>query len=260
MKMTEEQVVEVPSKFYHEVDIIVPFYGQYNKVTTLVESIFRFTRSNYYNLHLVDDHSPNESFIKKVANNARKRNVTNFKAMRCETQKGFGGACQAAFDRSTAPFVCFVNSDCCVEDLSWLRAMGECLLSLREEGVRMVSAKTNNPVEGDPAQEGKKGVVVDDFVLSPKSHLSFYCFMCHRDLFSQCGGFLKNYPFGGYEDTEFAYRMSKRGYKQAVAGKSWIYHEGEASIKFLWQKNPRAKKVMTEDNYNQCLADIGLKN
>ena len=37
------------------VDIIIPFYGQYEKVTSLVESILVAVRSNPYHITLVDD-------------------------------------------------------------------------------------------------------------------------------------------------------------------------------------------------------------
>jgi GT2 family glycosyltransferase len=256
MKKSYESHVQVPSKFISSVDIIVPFHGQYDKVTNLIESIFKFTRSNYYMLYAVDDCSPNDGMLEKMSENARKRNVQNFKAMRCSSQKGFAGACQAAYERSKNPYVCFINSDCVIEDIGWLRTMGETLLDLKTQGVRMVSARTNNPVNGDPAQKGEKGTAVPDTILKPGEFLSMYCFLCHRELFPRCGGFLKNYPYGYYEDEEFAYRMNRHGYKQAVAGSSWVYHEGECTVKSLWAKSVKIKKIMTEENMTRCQDDI----
>jgi GT2 family glycosyltransferase len=256
MNKTENYTIKVPSIFNAAVDIVLPFHGQYDKVTALIEGIFTFTRSNYYSLYLVDDCSPNTAFLQKISHNARKRNIETVKAMRCSTQRGFAGACQAAFERSENPYVCFINSDCEIDNIGWLRAMGECLLSMKSQGVRMVSARTNNAVHGDPAQQGGKDDVVENVILPAKSHLSLFCFLCHRELFRRCGGFLRNYPFGYYEDEEFAWRMNKHGFKQAVAAKSWVYHEGEATIKTLWSKDAKIRKIMLEENRDRCLQDM----
>ena len=52
--------------FQSKVDIIIPFHGQYHKVTRLIESILRFTHSNPYHLILVDDCSPNTESVRTV--------------------------------------------------------------------------------------------------------------------------------------------------------------------------------------------------
>ena len=71
--------IEIPSKFTSIVDIIIPFHGQYDKLTNLLQSIFRLTRSNYYNVCIVDDASPNPHFINTLKRNAEK-NATRRKS------------------------------------------------------------------------------------------------------------------------------------------------------------------------------------
>ena len=44
---------------------------------------------------------------------------------------------------------------------------------------------------------------------------------------------VKHYPYMGYEDRELADRMRKYGYKQAICGKSWVYHKGGATLEYL---------------------------
>ena len=250
------------SEFNQAVDFIIPFHGQYEKVSRLIESIFRFTRSNYYSLYVIDDHSPNPDFIQTISKNANKRG-TVLHSFRCANeQKGFAGACKAAFEKGESPYVCFINSDCMFEDIGWLKNMGETLLTLKTQGVRMVSPRTNNPVQerdedgNDPPQKGERDVPKEDIILGDDQHLSLYCFMCHRELFNRCGGFLKEYPYGYYEDEEFAARMRRYGFKQAVSGKSWVYHEGAATIHDLWRKDSRIRKVMEEDNRKRCVEDM----
>lgn len=236
--------------FGSNVDIIVPFHGHYDGVAKLVESIFRCTHSNRYQITLVDDCSPNDGFIESLSK------VDVLKCVRTPTHLGFGGAMKYGFTQTEQPYVVFVNSDCLVEDVGWLKTMGDSLMNLKAQGVRMVSPRTNNAGNGDPRQECEKAAMsVDDIVLD-ETHLSMYCFMCHRELFNRVGGFIKDYPYGWYEDEEFAHRMKKHGFKQAICGKGWIYHEGGCTTKDLWRKSHDIRRIMSVDNRLKCVDDI----
>jgi GT2 family glycosyltransferase len=227
-----------------------------------MESVFRLTRSNYYQLYIVDDASPNSDYLKSVEKNAAKNAgrrgiVNNVHTVRNETQKGFAGACKAGFEKGESPYVCFINSDCVIRDPGWLRSMGECLIRMKAQGVRVVSAATDNSVGGDPSQQQESvGKHTEDHIIGEDSFLSLYCFMCHRELFGKLGGFLKEYPFGYFEDEEFAARLRKRGYKQAVAARSWVHHEGQATIRPLWRLRPDTKDEMEIANRERCIADM----
>ncbi len=265
MKSSEIQKarpISLPSTFTANVDIIIPYHGQYELMTSLVQSIFRVTRSNYYEICVVDDGSPNAAFFETLNHNAnknaeRRKTTSNFKAIRLPEQVGFAGALKAGFEATQNPYVCFINSDCLIEDSNWLRAMGECLLSLKDQGVRMVAPVTNNPVDGHPAQQGDRFKRdPEPVVLDSDEFLTMYCFMCHRELFSRCGGFLKEYPYGYFEDQEFAARMNKHGFKQAVCRSSWVHHEGMATIVPLWRSTPQAREVMEVKNRERCIDDM----
>lgn len=250
------------SEFISPVDIIIPFHGQYDKVTSLIESIYQKTRTNYINIYLIDDHSPNEEFINIISENinksSSKRNLeNNFHSFRSKEQYGFAGAARRAFEKGESPYVCFLNSDCFIEDPMWLQNMGEALLEHIDKGVRMVSSITNNAVGGDPSQEGSRLDKKNEIsILDDDSHLSMYCFMCHRELFNRCGGFIKEYPYGFFEDEEFAARMRHYGFKQAVCKNSWVYHHGMSTVKSIWKSNIRIREVMEEDNRKRCIQDI----
>jgi O-antigen biosynthesis protein len=250
------------SEFNSQVDIVVPFHGQYEKVTQLMESVFRLTRSNFYRLIVVDDCSPNAQYVKNIQRNAdknaeRHRHQPVLATVRNETQLGFGGACRAGYEAGESPYVCFLQSDCLIKDAGWLRSMGETLLKLKGDGVRVVSATTDNPLHGDPAQRGELfGRSAEDAIVGDDSHLSLHCFMCHRDLFPKIGGFLKEYPYGYYEDEEFAARLRKHGFKQAVSRNSWVHHEGEATVRTLWRGRPDIKEQMEEKNRLLCIEDM----
>jgi len=251
--------------FCSPVDIIIPFYGQYEKTERLITSILQLTTSSWYNLCLVDDCSKNSSFIRALSKTQRKRNQAPITCIRNTEQKGFGGALEVGYNATKYPWVVFMNSDCEVVNTNWLKNLGNCMLNHKSSGVKMVAAKSNNCVNGDSKMQADKPEVTQnevfeaqpDIILGEEDdYLSFYCVMCHRDLFKKTGGFIKNYPYGYFEDEEFAWRMKRYGYKQAIAGNSWVYHEGDATIKALWNRNARAKKTMLEENRQRCLNDI----
>lgn len=235
--------------FFSAVDVIIPFHGQYDKVRRLLESIFRNTYSNPYQICLVDDHSPNEQFIQDLST------LKTLKCLRCDTQKGFGGAVRSGLENTQCPWVVVIQSDCVVEDLNWLASMGHALLNLKDKGVRMVAPKTNNPLGGDERQQGTLEPEKVDPIILDDTHLSMYCFMCHRDLFKHVGGPIKPYPFCGYEDEEFAFRMRKHGYKQAIAGNSYVYHEGECTITEVCRRDPNNLNIV-KANRELALSDI----
>jgi GT2 family glycosyltransferase len=119
----------------------------------------------------------------------------------------------------------------------------------------MVSARTNNPgIKGDKRLKGTKSNPIKDIVLED-TYLPLYCSLCHRELFDRIGGFVKPYPYGWHEDEELAFRMRHHGFRQAICGKSWVHHEGAATVNELLRNNPELIDVM-ESNKEKCLSDI----
>lgn len=261
MNKLKKATIGPRSLFNQSVDFVIPFHGQYERVMELLESIFLLTRSNFYTVYLVDDASPNKEFVRVLKENAQKnairlRRDNILVTLRNETQKGFGGACRVGFEAGESPYVCFVNSDCKVIDGGWLRNLGESLIRLKDQGVKVISPMTNNAVGGDASQEADRSTrSSEDVVLGSDSFLSLYCFLCERQLFSTIGGFLKDYPLGGYEDQEFAYRLQKHGFKQAVCRSSWIYHEGELTLRSILRSRPNDQNIIVQ-NREQCISDI----
>jgi GT2 family glycosyltransferase len=253
--MTEEKTFHIPIEAANfsrsRVDIIIPFHGEYSRVSALVESIWMLTRSNPYQICLVDDASPNKDFIQIFKDRPQIFTIRN------ETQKGFAGALQTGYEATLQPWVLFLHSDCLVQHRNWMFELGKALLELKNQGVRMVSARSDKPGDfTDDRLKSKPGEVFPHIILEKEdSYLPLYCVMCHRDLFNHIGGFIKNYPYGGYEDTELGYRMRKYGYKQAICGKSWVHHYGGVTLESICHKNYSAKKEM-EKNRDRCLADL----
>lgn len=230
------------------VDIIIPFHGQYHHVRNLIESILRRTATNKYKIYLVDNGSPNKSFLDDM------RETPYVECIRFDENLGFGAALEAGFKAGSNPYVCLMNSDCTIEHPNWLLAMGESLLAMRPLGVKLVTARTDNPGIDSPALKSSKYDKGEDKVLDTAAPL--YCCLCHRELFRRIGGFIKHYPLGGFEDEELFWRMKSYGFKQGVSGKSWVHHEGRATVDALIQTSPDLEQVMFEDNRSRCIDDL----
>jgi GT2 family glycosyltransferase len=251
----------IDSKFSHNgslfadqfVDIIIPFHGCYDKVAKLITSLLYQTRSNQFRICLVDDCSPNDDFIVDAFSQ-----VPNLKQIRNKERKGFGASLEIgakALDKEPSgvfPWLVFMHSDCVIEESKWLINMGQSMLELKKQGIKMIGNLTNNPVIEDERficsrrdfKERKLEGQGTDIILENDDYLPMHCVMCHRDLFRHVGGFVKHYPMKGYEDREFASRMRFYGYKQAICGSSWIHHDGSATLNWMRSQNIKVDKQL----------------
>jgi GT2 family glycosyltransferase len=232
-----------------KVDIIIPYHGQYEKLRKLISGIMYSLKSNKYQITLVDDASPNKDF-----GNQLKIIDPILKVIRSEKQLGFGGAFNLGINNTSQPWIVGLNSDCLIEQSNWLLEMGRSLIALSNSKVRMVSSRNNLTYDGCPDLiKSEMSDFVGDHILED-GFLPMFSFMCPRSLFKEIG-LIKEYQYGGYEDEEFAARLRHYGYKQAISGKSWIFHEGGATFSSLLKKKP---EIQDQINKNRilCINDI----
>lgn len=243
-----------------KVDIIIPFHGQYEKVSSLLQSILLSVKSNPYQITLVDDCSENKNFYQEINDQFKKNTKEGYRpqvvCIRNEKQLGFGGSLRAGYDNTNLPWVLFLHSDCLVRDPNFMIEMGQALVDWKNQKipVKMVSARSNNSGECNKAKAKIEDKDSTNIILENET-LPLFCSMCHRDLFKHIGGFIKSYPYAWYEDEELSHRMRKFGFKQGISTKAWIRHEGGSTIKYIWNKIKESKEIM-ENNRELCLQDI----
>lgn len=237
-----------------KVDIICPFYGQYQKLMDLCKSIWYHTRSNRYRLYLVDDCSPNKTYIPAFKDAPYTTIIQNAQ------QRGFGGSLLEGFNAGQNDWVVFIHSDCVIHSAHWLE---ELLHShLRNPKAGIVAPRTNNPVVEDRRLQAERQDPPRNDVVLEKGYLPLYCALCRRDVFHRINGFVKQYPFRYYEDEELAHRMRAYGFDQVVSGKSWVYHHGGATVGALLKlqegetyHGPDYRKII-EENRLRCIQDL----
>jgi len=239
-------------RYMSSVEIIIPFYGLYNKVASLLESIFSTVRSNRYQVTLVDDGSPNEGFVKELS--AKK--TPGLVCMRMSENRGFAAAVNYAMQNRKhdwIPYVCLLHTDIVISDTNWLSGLGGALKSLKTKGVKMVSARSNNFGDGLKHLDTEKSQKCDDVILNGQDYLPNFCSLCHVDLFKHVGLF-KEFPLAGCESHEFAMRMHKNGFSQAIVGSSFVQHDGSGTISGL----PKKMKEILRKTHNDYYAEINL--
>lgn len=243
-----------------QVDILIPFHGQYEKVSRLLDSILLSVKSNPYQITLIDDCSPNKNFCQEIKDQFLKTTPRNVRpqvnCIRSEKHLGFGGALKLGYESTNLPWILFMHSDCVVEDHNFMMEMGKSLLEWKEQKipVKMVSARSNNPGDCELAKATKDQKDKENIILE-KGALPLFCAMCHRELFDRIGGFIKPYPYAWYEDEELSFRMKRYGYFQGISTKSWIYHEGNATVNYVIKHYTKAKQIM-DKNRSICINDI----
>lgn len=238
-----------PSPFHMaSVEIIIPFHNEHAHVTKLIQNIFTTVHKNRYLITLVDDGSINTSFAKDI----EKKKIPGTRCLQ-QSHKGFGAAINYALKnpyKNNTNYVCIMHSDVLVEDAYWLNNLGNCLLALKNQNVKMVSSLTNNPGNNFNFLLGEKGKVKDDYILADE-YLPMYCVLANRELFNKVGLFAE-YPYAGLETEDFASRMRKMNYKQAACGNSWVSHVGGLTLNKF--KDNRKVQEILRNSKEQFLA------
>src|SRR5581483_3940546 len=137
--MNIQQSCEINFKSYPPIDIIIPFYKQYNLLVECLESITRSTFGIFYTITLVDDCSPNKEFIDYLKKNKLKD--TPIQCLHLTERQGFSVALHKGFESTSNPLVCFMHVDCKVEQSDWLLQMVKSMSNLKSQGVKLISSK-----------------------------------------------------------------------------------------------------------------------
>lgn len=239
------------------VEIIVPFYNTYSKVAKLLESIFSTVRTNRYQITLVDDGSENKNFIKELAN----KKMIGVNCLRLDENKGFARAINYALENPKnpwIPYVCVLHTDVVLDDTNWLTKLGDGLLRLKYQNIKMVHSRSNYFGEDLKHLETSKNEKTEDYILGIREYLPMFCCMFHRDLYKFVGS-LKEYSLAGNEVEEYAMRMNRNGFKQAIVKDSFVYHEGHGTINILTDKMKeilRKSKEIFKIDKNKYLESI----
>jgi GT2 family glycosyltransferase len=253
----EENNIRVASKikeqflnYKNKIDIIIPYYNEQGSLVQLVESIIKFTRNIEYTVYLVND-GCNSTDIKFFFDKYNK----HIKILDMPKNSGFGAAVNHGLRNSFEKLKVVLHSDCLVENAVWLSNLYSSYVELSKQGCALVTSKTNNSGTKFNILENLNIDNIDDVILDV-SYVPFYSAMFSIDLIGKIG-FIKPYPYMGYENEEFCARLLKAGYKIGLSGKSFIKHHGGKTVSKICSKNPDIKNII-KLNRDLCKNDIRL--
>ena len=234
--------------YNNKIDIIIPYYNEQGLLVNLVESIIKYIRNIEYNIYLISDGCKSDD-IKFFFNKYNK----HIKILDLPKNSGFGAAVNYGLKNSFEKLKVVLHSDCLVENAMWLSNLYKSYIELNKLGCGLVTSKSNNSGTKFKILENSDSDNSEDTILDI-SYIPFYSIIFSIDLIGKVG-FIKEYPYMGYENEEFCARLLKNGYKLGLSGKSIIKHHGGKTISKICSKNPNIKNII-KSNRDLCKNDI----
>lgn len=233
-----------------KIDVIVPIYNAYEYLVACVESLYKYTIVDDFNLILINDRSSDERinmYLNKIANTR-----DNLFIYQNDENLGFVGTVNKGMKLSQNDVV-LLNSDTEVTP-NWLQKMVEAANSSRH--VATVTALTNsgticsvpNFCEDNEIPKNLSSYIEMNEIIE-RSTTGLYpevptgvgfCMYIKRIVLNEVGYFNEEEFGKGYgEENDFCCRCIEHGFKNIIDDKTFIYHKG--SMSFNESKNDYIK-------------------
>jgi GT2 family glycosyltransferase len=229
----------------YEVDIIIPIYGHAEMTKKCIDSVLATTDNNV-RIILIDDCSPGNE-IPILFDSYKK--IERIVFHRMFVNKGFIGSTKTGAKIGTSPYILFLNSDTESVEKNWIDK-----LIPKEKETAIVGTKLLYPLSHSQLLSGKvqhAGVAImeNDIIKDndklynifhifsgqnanfPKVNQRKFmntvtgaCFLVRRDVWNRLGGWDENFGKGVYEDVDFCWKVSQRGYCIEYNPETYLYH------------------------------------
>lgn len=236
-----DYVVKGPQKFQTRFDprtlpvvknprfsIVIPVHNKFYFTYFCISSILYTLAGMSYEIILVDDGSSDETLNASTI-------IENVKVVRHDVPEGFVGACNAGAAAAQGEFILFLNND--IEVIGrWLDELHAPFLMF--DGVGLTGAKLVYPdgrlqeaggivwKNGRPWNYGREDNPAEPAYSYTRQadYLSGAALMIPRKIWSEVGGFSREFAPAYYEDTDLCFKVRDAGYKTVLAAKSVIVH------------------------------------
>ena len=219
------------------VSIIVPVVNRADLTRVCLDSIIKYT-SEKYELILVQ-----EGEDKEVNSLLRAYNV-NFVHNR--KPKGFAGAMNSGARIAEGNILIFLNNDTVVIP-NWLKYILE--VFEKDKKIGLISPTYTEAKKLPQSVDANKGEEIT-YIKDPLA-LKGVCFAIRKKAFDEAGGWDESYGIGGGEDNQLCRDLKEKGWKLAVARKSYIYHYGSACFRELFNNDIDYSKKYAVQQFNK---------
>lgn len=211
-------------------DIVIPVWNKKELTERCVNSILLNT--DYpYRIVLIDNASsePAKGYLEAVA----RQHPDKIKLVVNKENLGNTTAGVQGMKYSDADYVCILDNDTIVCK-DWLSEMVKAAEGSPNIGIV-------NPNSNSFGLKKRPDETLEDFASSlTRENAGKYieigaavgfCYLVKRKLIDEIGYWDERFSPGYFEDTEYAMRAKKRGYKSVIALGSYVYHDEHASFK-----------------------------
>ncbi|MEY4228783.1 MAG: hypothetical protein RLZ84_1375, partial [Actinomycetota bacterium] len=240
--------------------VVIPVYNAPSESIACLESVLRHTPADVRVL-IIDDHGQDREFFEhldKIRSSLRHRVDVH----RPESNGGFLGSCNLAFDLTAPNDVIIVNSDVIVGP-QWYERIVDA--GNGSNDVATVSVFTNNgtilslPHRNSPSPDIVGGWSVDEAAeriarVAEKSRPVIptavgHCFLIKRLAINLVGGFDPVFGTGYGEEVDFSQRCIRVGLRHIVADDVFVFHKGSSSFTSDARPQQIAHEAIVNERY-----------
>jgi len=210
-----------------ETSIIIPLYNQLDYTRKCVDSILADKNRPLLELILVDNasydgtHEYLDEVLRKHSNNP----TLSWKIIRNETNLGVAPAWNQGLKAATTNELFVINNDILATN-SWIQGIRT---GLKKHHLAIACPYSiNGPLNYE--LELRAGRFTARNYNRVWNDYSFCAFFMPRKTLEKIGLFDENFKVGGYEDTDYCYRLKKEGLTFGIVGSSFIHHFGSITL------------------------------
>lgn len=234
------------------VDIIVPVYRGLDETRACLESVWLNPQRTPFELIVIDDCSPEPELSRWLEEKALEERFT---LIRNQENMGFVGTVNRGMSLHPDRDVLLLNSDAIVAN-DWLDRIRDCAYA--EQQVATVTPFSNNATicsypkfcEDNELPDGMDVGAMDSIFAkaNPRAYLELptgvgFCFYIRRTALDEIGLFdVENFGKGYGEENDFCQRAIKRGWKNLLAGDTFVQHLG--GVSFAADQHPGKRRAL----------------
>ena len=207
--------------------IVIPVFNQSHFTRGCLETLWADSERPDYDVCVVDNNSSDDTAellrdwtAKVQGGRDRFQVITN------ATNRGVAPAWNQGILATEAEEVVVLNNDVLLPR-GWAKGLAR---AKKDLGLTIASPF---PLEGE--KPGDLDAWADEFMRrNRREHwreYSFVAFSLSRETFQKIGPFDEKFEVGGYEDTDYIYRLREKGLAYGIVGGSTLYHFGSQTLK-----------------------------
>lgn len=215
--------------------VILTYNELYEGTIPCVESIYRYTNINDFELIIVDNASKDATpqYLQEL-----KDKYPNVKIKLNKDNKGFAGGMNQGIRLADGEFIILLNNDILASP-NWLENLIKPMIENSEIG--LVGPITN--CSGNEQCVSFEGMDKNNYVDFIKNYLerqkgevyftnrlAFFCVAISKSALEKIGLLDENFGIGWFEDDDYCLRMINAGYKIVITEDCFIYHLGSLSF------------------------------